>query len=66
MGRQATRSVNDSKALEEIAGVLGAIIKRDEKRGLPTTGLESSKREIEWAARSARSPNSGGGEHGDA
>lgn len=51
LGRQATRSSNDTKALEEIAAVLGAIIARDEKRGLPTTGLENSKREIEWAAR---------------
>lgn len=49
------RSKTDTRALEEIAGVLGAIIERDEKRGLPTTGLESSKREIEWATMQGRS-----------
>lgn len=64
MGRQATPSQNDTRALEEIAGILGAIIKRYEKRGLPTTGLETSKREIEWAARQGRSQSDAGEKHG--
>lgn len=64
LGRQTTRSSNDTKALEEIAAVLGAIIKRDENRGLPTTGLENSKREIEWAARQGSAPVDGESKHG--
>lgn len=52
----SVRHQNDTRALEEIAGVLKAIIARDGKRGLETSGLENARREIEWAARRERSP----------
>jgi hypothetical protein len=49
--RQAPRQrgKNDTVALREIAGVLGAIIQRDTIRGLSTIALEIAQREIERA-----------------
>jgi len=61
MGKRKA-GVNDTRALEEIAGALKAIIERDDKRGLETIGLESARREIEWAARRNRSSLSARGE----
>lgn len=46
------RGKNDTAALREIAGVLGAIIERDTLRGLSTIALEIAKREIERAVAS--------------
>lgn len=56
MGKRKA-GVNDTRALEEIAGVLKAIIARDWIRRLDTTGLENAVSEIERSVR-RRSPDS--------
>lgn len=55
---QSPSETNDTAALTELAAALRPIIERDEQRGMPTTGLESAAREIEWAARRDRPPGS--------
>lgn len=55
VGRSAVETSDDSGTLRLMEQKLAAIIVRDEERGLTTTGLESARREIDWAARRERS-----------